>query len=258
MKVFFSKHSAHNLRNPEHLQQHRDIAMLMADNQDAVELLPEKLLVKYVAAVKYEEESFNLMRKSKVITDLERLDSERDMVFRGLVHAVKGMNGHFDAAKRDAAQRIANVLAHYGNIPKMGNSAESANIESLHRQLVSDDMTGYTELLGIREWIDKLAELSAQYVVVEMARIEESAEHAKFDMKAARRNTDTMFRMLLNYIEIVLATDLTPELEKFAGELNVILKNYEHSANLEHAHRGESDENGETATEEDLELMIGN
>lgn len=246
MDEIFITHDSHSLRNPEHLLEHTEILQLIISTPLVEGLLPRKLIDAYVKALEYEDDSFNVMRKSKYSAELEKCDQERDLIFRGLVHTVKGLKDHFDPAKREAAQRVANVLAHYGDIASMTNDAESANIYDLNQELNSPRMTGDTQLLGLEEWLEKLIAANMAYNAVDRERMQENAENAKLNARAARRETDRLLRMLLNSIEILILTSPSSDLEKFIDELNAILKHYKHSANLAHAKHGETETGTET------------
>lgn len=258
MRDLFTIVNPSKLRNAEHMQQHREIAVLVVGGVKVGEIIPDGLRNAYLEAVEYEQESFNILRKSKFTTDLDALDRERDLIFRGLVHTVKGSQTHFDPARRDAARRIGEILGGYGNISTMALNAESANIIDLYAELTSPQMLSYVELLGIKEWLDKLLEISQAYSLARQERVEEEVSNTKYNMRTARLETDRVFRLLLNYIEIILATAPNPVMENLAGEINVILKQYQREASLEHAVNGNPPEGGETIVEqrEDDELII--
>lgn len=247
MKKKLNRLDFHRLRNADHVGMNDQVSMLPAGMLSKV--LPAPLAQHYISAQMYEYNCFNVLRKSAFTTDLERLERERDTVFRGFVHAVQSFDHHFDPAKREAAGRLMEALNQYGNLAALPHDAETITVFNLCETLLQADGLFFAPLqtMGLKDWIEQLITLNQAYRALERDRMDEGEANAKMNMRKARAVTDQAFRTMLDYLDMLwISADPTPELEALTDALNGITKHYEQIIHLEHPQRSEKPEDDET------------
>jgi hypothetical protein len=214
-----------HLRNETHVEFHTLFKALVA-RFGAEALGIERLYVVYEPLTKEEEEALDLIIKSDITAEIDRLDHERDGLYRGLDDHVKADLHHFDLEKRRSAAKIAGILDHYGNIAHKGLDDETAAIEDLHRELLKQENFVHVAALGLGDWLGQLVQTSRNLEALLLARIDEAGRRPAVRMQSARREVDEIFRKILNLLEALVHVNGEDTNKEFITDLNLLMERY--------------------------------
>jgi len=154
------------MRHELHYEYHKNIlAILDAQVDGALELIRigDPLVPTYHEVFEVEESVLDIVIKSALSKPLAELDRERDQAYAGLVASVKSMSHHHDPEMRDASERIADILKHYGNVAKKNYEEESAAISDLLREVDKPELNADIVKLGVVPWRDRLETLNDKF-----------------------------------------------------------------------------------------------
>jgi len=214
------------LKNEQHAQFHESVHTLFQ------RVTPETLGIVaiyalYLQAFKNELESLSLIVKSELTVQISEQDRVRDGIFRGFSDTVKGFRNHFDPDMREPANRLWNVLLHYGNISKKSLDAQTAAINDMLREFQRDELKTAIEILQLQQWCDKIDEENQKFHQLMMQRYSESVGKTTYRMKTARVETDKYYRAITNELDIQELTGRkTAEFNETLIELNAIVKRF--------------------------------
>ncbi|MDR1172549.1 MAG: DUF6261 family protein [Bacteroidales bacterium] len=218
----------YKLRNEEWFQlftEFRDLVLKY--NPDALNIaeLWATFLILYADA----DTALEIIRKSADTALMIEADHVRDQTFRGFADAVKSARKHFDPAKRAAADRLAILFDHFGNLAQKAPNEETAGIYNFLQEL--DNGTPGTALpvdvLGLRDWAVRLAEDNAAYETLVKGRNTEVAQRSKLNVKNVRRELQETYRKMTERIEATMTLNSeAPPFTDFANEWNAFLKRY--------------------------------
>ncbi|MDR2466495.1 MAG: DUF6261 family protein [Prevotellaceae bacterium] len=216
------------LRNEEWFQlftEFRDLVLKYnADELNIAELWATFLLL-YADA----DTALEIIRKSADTALMIEADHVRDHTFRGFVDAVKSARNHFDPAKRAAAEKLIIIFDHFGNLAHKAFNEETAGIHNLLEEF--DRGAPETELpvdvLGLRDWANKLAADNDAYEALVKDRNTEVASRSKLRMKEVRSDLQEVYYKMVARIEATMT--LNGEVQPFTdfvNEWNAFLKHY--------------------------------
>ena len=172
-----------------------------------------------------ELEALQVIRKSSTTEQLANADTDRDVIFRGLVDAIKSALNHFDAEKRAAAARLIIVFEQYGNIARKSYDDETAAIT----KLVGESRNSYAadvEILGITDWFSELDARNQAFDGLMKNRYSEDAEKTGLRMKQVRKEVDAAYRTIANRLDALMLINGTNGFETFVNELNSRVDKY--------------------------------
>jgi hypothetical protein len=180
----------------------------------------------YKTAFDEEVLSLDIILKSELTAEVIAQDHVRDGTYRGFVEAVQSGTHHFAPAKRDAAKKVLNVVAHYGNIAAHTLDQETAAIDDLLRELAEGPYPAMITTLGIDDWLTQLATDNQQFKSLMADRYHETAQRPAVRMKQTRKATDSAFRALLNQIDALALVNGPDDYQGFISELNAISERF--------------------------------
>jgi hypothetical protein len=213
-----------HLRNEAHVSYHESVIALFGTYTPAsLSVVPQ--YATYSAAYEKEVSALDIIRRSELTAEIEEQYRRRDAVYRGFADTVKGATKHFNAAKREAALKIENVIAHYGNIAAKTLDEETAAIDDLIRELIMNYESEVTDL-GINDWVTQLTAENTAFKSLVASRYSETAARPDIQMKAARKDADTAFRALLNQVDALVLVNGETNYTAFIAALNVISERY--------------------------------
>ncbi|MDR2627530.1 MAG: DUF6261 family protein [Dysgonamonadaceae bacterium] len=222
MKILRIKFSC--LRNEEWFQlftEFRDLALESGASALDITALFAVFMTLYGQA----DEALDLIRKSLDTDLMEAADMKRDHTYRGLTDAVKSCLNHFDVGKKRAAEDLNTVIEHFGNLAAKPGNEETAGIYNLV-QMFSGEYAAQTTLLGLTDWVSELSQNNNDYEALVKSRNDEVVARTKFRMKTVRRETEAVYRQMVERIEAQLILNNPPVLEEFVSKLNGFLKRY--------------------------------
>ena len=215
-----------SLRNEAHVELHETIyTLILRSNMQLLNIGTQ--YTAYRILVDAEVSLLDLIRKSSYTEEINEADRHRrDKTFRGFADAVKSGLNHFDAAKQEAARKIKVVLDNYGNIAAKTLDQETAAIDDLLRELRGGDYPALVNTLVLNEWVAQLDADNQAFKALMEARYGELAQRPTARMKAARKEVDKAFLVIVDHVEALATINGAASYEPFIRELNVILERY--------------------------------
>ena len=214
------------LKNELHVQFHKSSISLVT--LVGLEKLPfVSLFNLYKAAFNNESEALLIIVKSEYTPQIAEQDSKRDNLFRGFVDIIKGYRNHFNSEHRAAANKLWNLIKHFGNVPRKSLDAETAAISDFIREFKRPEILAAADTLDVNEWIIQLTNENDHFHELMMARYNETTKKTTYRMKTARVETDRYYRAIVATMEqqVLLAT-VTQEQQHFITELNAIVTHF--------------------------------
>ena len=104
------------------------------------------------------EQLFKKVTGSDLTTVLEAQDERRDKAISGLRLFFESLTYHFNASKRDAGQKLLNVIDKYGRgISRKNYQEESAILSGIIKDWDRDEkLSQAISMLGVADWKDEL------------------------------------------------------------------------------------------------------
>ncbi|GHT67838.1 hypothetical protein FACS189452_06320 [Bacteroidia bacterium] len=170
--------------------------------------------------------ALEIIRKSADTALMLEADHRRDLTFRGFADAVKSARNHFDPAKRAAAEQLAILFDHFGNLARKASNEETAGIYNLLQEL-NGAYANRVAALGLADWTSQLAAHNAAYETLVKDRNTEIASRSKLQMKTVRRDVQDVYSQIVQRIEATMTLNgEVPPFTDFVNELNAFLKHY--------------------------------
>ena len=181
----------------------------------------------YKSSFDKELAALDFIKKSEKTAEIQEQDRVRDAIFRGFVDTVKGQNNHFEASRREAAEKLLNVFKHYGNIAVKTLDDETAAIDDIVREFKTPEFVDIIAKLRVGEWLEKLIEENNKFDKLMLARYEETAQKTPYRMSTMRVDTDKYYHTIVSQLENQLLINKdNAVLNAFIGELNAVITRY--------------------------------
>jgi hypothetical protein len=234
MKIKKIKFSA--LRNNEWYQLFAEIKVSI-EKFGAEMLGIAQLFVKFKAILINVAVAIDAIRKSPETAQLERVDESRDNALRGFTGTLSGACFHFDETKRSAAERLSDVVAHFGNLAVKPIDEETTGIINLLQEL--DVRAADVQLLGLNDWVTEIRARNDEYASLVQVRTTEVAGRPKLRTISLRNELQDTFRQMVACVEVLALLNGEATYQPFADELNVIVERYSSKAARHHKRAGE-------------------
>jgi hypothetical protein len=224
MEEFITRINLHKLKNETHVQFNENIDTLFIRYQPQIpNILP--LYGFYKPALDNEVIALDFIRKSELTQPINEQDHIRDSIYRGFVDSIKGARNHFDEESREAARKLYDVCAHYGNISKKTLDDETAAINDLLRELQTPELEQAIAILDFRRWTERLTDENRKFEDMMMLRYDEIAQKTAYRMKTTRAEVDKYYHAIVNQIENQLITGNTV-VEILIREMNAVIERF--------------------------------
>jgi hypothetical protein len=213
-----------NLHNEEHFQFQTEFKDSVT-KAGAETLQISDAFAIFLSFYAQEQEALQVIRKSATTGQLANADTDRDVIYRGLVDAIKSALNHFDVAKQAAAARFMIVFEQYGNVARKSYDEETAAIT----KLVGESRKGYAadvQSLGLTDWFNELNAKNQAFDMLMKGRYSEDAEKTELRMKQVRTEVDAAYRDIANRIDALILINGTKGFETFVNELNSRVDRY--------------------------------
>lgn len=217
-----------HLRNDEHLQLNKDVAILTLQN-DPVAL---KIKAQYDALVLKNEELDGLYKKqsaSELTKELDAIDDRRDRAINGLITVADGYQNHFTAAKSQAGTRLSANFKLYGTgIARQNFQSETNILTSIVKDLEEKpELAAALITLGLIDWKDELKAANNLYGTTYLKRTVEYSEVSKETLAAKREETNQVYYKLCKHIEAnVTLNESNVGYTKLIDQINALIKQY--------------------------------
>jgi hypothetical protein len=216
------------LRNDEHLQLNKDVAILTLQN-DPVAL---KIKTQYDALVLKNDELDELYKNqtaSEITKELEAIDDRRDRAISGLVLVADGYQYHFEAAKSQAAARLsANFKLYGGAIARQNLQAETNILSAIITDLEEKpELVAAVTTLRLTSWKEELKTANSLYGTTYLERTVQYSEVSKETLAAKREETNQVYYKLRQHIEANATLDESNDgYAKLINQINALIKQY--------------------------------
>ena len=216
----------YNFRNETHVQFNESVdKLLMKFDYKILECY--ELYNLYKSALDNEIDALDFIRKSGITPKILEQDKKRDDVFRGFRTTVKGACTHFDAAHREAAEKLLDIFKHYGNIAIKTFDDETAAINDIVREFQQYPYFAAIIQLNLQPWLSALTAENQKFDQLVMERYADLAKKTANRMKTTRVETDKYFRAIVAHIEnMTMVKKDFPVLVEFVKEFNEVMKHY--------------------------------
>ncbi|MDR3133738.1 MAG: DUF6261 family protein [Prevotellaceae bacterium] len=225
IKSIIARFRYENLRNETHVEFHTGFnALVLKYTAETLGIKP--LYDLYLPLYNEEVDTLDVIRKSELTAEIDAQDQLRDQLYRGFADTVKGNLNHFDPVKRQAAEKLEVILEHYGNIAAKTLYDETAAIEDLHRELLKQENFLQVATLGLGEWLGQLVQASRNLEGLLLNRVDEIAKRPDINMRSIRKEVDTVFRNILDLLEVQVRVNGPDTNKAFLAELNAWMTTY--------------------------------
>ena len=215
-----------SLKNAAHAEFHENVKKSI-EKTGAIVLGIEDLFIFYTNHYNNELEALKFMKKSELTAQISEQDAVRDAVFRGLWDTIKGARNHFSAEYRNAANKLWEVLSHYGNLGKLPLDQQSALVSDICRKFQEPELDNAIVLLHLHEWTRQLEDENEKLRNLMQERYNEPVGKTAFRMKTTRVEVDKYYRLIVKQLECKLAVgNNSTAFNEFIIELNAIIKRF--------------------------------
>ncbi len=198
----------HLLRNDEHLQMNKDIAILTLQNDPKLLKIEEQ----YKALAQKNIELDALYKKqtdSELTKEIVAIDERRDRAISGLVLLSDAYKLHFDSNFSQAATLLSDNFKLYGPLIARQNLQSETNIITS----IVNDLEEKPELiaalitLGLNNWKEELKVANSLFASKYLERTVKNSEVSKETMVEKRKETNQVYYELLKHIEAYATID---------------------------------------------------
>ncbi len=208
----------YKLRNLAHFEFHDEVKQLVNKNT-AEKLNIVEAFAEFTILLDKEKEGLDVIRQHKLTSQLTELDEKRDQVFSGLVSNIKSLTNHFDKQQQEKAQELEKALKNYGNLSIKTYNEETAGVEKLTEELLTnytDELTG----LNLVDWVTQLQTLNNEFKDLMLSRNDELTEKEPIHMRTVRKEIDAVYRLMVKRVEASALLNGEDDFKDFMNELN--------------------------------------
>lgn len=223
-----------NLHNDEHFQ-FIDFVLELTGMVGAANLKAEPQALILANTFRLEDEAFRKINKSAFTAKITEADHARDIVFRGLADTVQATLNHFDPQMREAAVNVKIVFDTYGNVNKLSDSAETAEVYNLLQEL-KDKHQADVDKLKLGPWITELEQRNHVVKNLIADRVEDDSDHTQLVLRGVRMQVDEAyysFTAMVDAQSLVATTlpepDATAIFDNFIRKLNDFIGKANHA-----------------------------
>ncbi|MDR3199424.1 MAG: DUF6261 family protein [Planctomycetaceae bacterium] len=198
--------------------------LALLQTPDAMISLIAGVLSKFAALVKEEDDYLDQLKHYETTQEIHDEDSRRDNAFYQIFSVVRVGLRHFDESKREAAERVNNIMRDFKGVPKLPLAEESAAIHNLLQKLetVSADIAS----LGLNEWVSEMKDANTNVRALMAERESEAAYRTQHSVKTARAAVDEAYSELLVCLEAAAIVDNSDACKQMLAEINARIDEY--------------------------------
>ena len=174
------------LQNLEHYRFAKNV-LTLCRTANIAKLNPK--LPELEKAIEMEDLALNPPVANELTPQVIALDEERDRAYQALMSRVRSYAFDEDSQLRNAAARIEDVAARYGNVIRMNYDKETAAIENFLTDLKGENIRPLVTKLGVTALVDRLEKALLAFSDFFLRRLS-TDQRGKYDVKALRAETD--------------------------------------------------------------------
>ena len=185
----------------------------------------EELAPKFANLLQMADNILEVIRKSALTKEIQRLDAVRKKSFRALKAGWKVGMLDTNPAKHAAGERLLIMFQHFGNLPAKSYNEVTGGIvnmvEDLRGKYAAD-----VELLNLAEVTDRLDADNNAFEAAIMKRNEEAAERPDDKLIKVRYDLDRCYLDILERIEALALIEGVEHYEGFIRVMNANIERY--------------------------------
>ncbi len=213
------------LRNSGHFQFHTEFRAAVEEAGPA-ELELAEAWPKYVALYESLDAALKKIVKSEYSDRIKEADAARDAAFSGFTKFLAAMREHYDAAIRDAAQRVFVVAHTYGNVAVKPINEETSDIYNLVQELKTAKYAADVAQIGLTPWVDKLEAANIAFESLIRNRDREAASKNHADVRAERLAIDEAYGCVVDFVNAQIYFGRLTGIGAFVDTLNAVIHRY--------------------------------
>lgn len=174
-----------------------------------------------------EKEAMAREKKNEKIREKNDEDRTRERLHSSMFNYLKSILYDDSDTRREAAQRIMDVVTAVGNPRKLAENAESALLTTLSNRLSSygEDL----DTTGARQHLTKLTESNNRFIVLEKECREIAADRILADAPSTttiRKQVDPVYRSIIDTLNALIKVKGDAEYKNLITEMNVLIAKY--------------------------------
>lgn len=205
------------------------------------------LLKAYLTAYEAFDEAMKQSSKNSKTADVAAADLAADNAWRFGRAYIRAMVHHPVAATAAAAARISECFDKYGDFTKLGYTKEYGLYHNLLQDLSAVEAEDLTAT-AFSDWVASMNSAYSKFMVLNSAKVNEEAGRQSGIVKECRAATDTAYRNLVQYVNVMVLANGEDAYATFIDQVNVIVA--EMAANIATYAARAAGEQTETETEE--------
>ena len=201
-------------RNAEYLQYMKDFAGIINLNDPATLQIDAKLAA-FTAKTEELEDLFKKSLANERTQAILSLDERRDDAINGITAFLQGYSYHYEADKKQNAQRLLTALAIYGSgIARQNYMSETATINNIIVDFTDKpELAAAVTAFSLQPWIDELATANTLFNTEYLARTLEYGDANPDTIKTKREEvnvTDYALRDRIDALHTLVETPPSP------------------------------------------------
>jgi hypothetical protein len=218
-----------NLRNPEHLQFMRSSRDVFGKHTVVNEDFGS-LFMEFKEKITMEDNSMYTERNNDKVREKNDADDYRDSLHSKLFYHVKSITFDKKDPRLEDAQAVLKVLKETGNPSHLSENAESAMLTTLCRRLLP--LATQLKNISALDILDMLFQANENFIKIEKEYrdllAEQKSDASYMSMSAARRQTDPVYRAMINAINGYAGVPAKKETcRELIIEMNVLVARYD-------------------------------
>ena len=221
------------LRNAEYLQYMKDFAGIINLNDPATLQIDTKLAA-FTAKTTELENLFKKALANDRTKAVLALDQRRDDAINGIAAFLQGYSYHYEADKKQNAQKLLTALAIYGvGIARQNYMSETATINNLLVDFADKpELAAAVTAFSLQPWIDELQDANTLFNTEYLSRTQEYGDANPDTIKSKREEVNVTYYALRDRIDALHTLVETPpspyttvinQLNALTDQYNVLL-----------------------------------
>ena len=212
------------LHNGDHLHYNQQVEKLVEDTGPQL-LGIDGVWHSYTDMIEEEDKVMALTSKSPETDELAAADRERDLLVSWLGYQLNADVHHYDLMRRQAGHRIRVVFKSFDNIVRKDYNEETANINTLCKELTSNHVDDVATL-QLSDWIEKVTISNQKFDGLFIARVKDIAEKTLVRMKGLRVDMDDSYRNIIKRINAKIILNGDQGVAGFVNQMNELIDYY--------------------------------
>jgi hypothetical protein len=209
------------LRNDIHFQYSTDFRSLVLKYNPML-LKIESQFKPFQMWYEQEGECLKLILRSHISEQLNNVDQSRDAVFLGLISSIDVALEHFNPKVVETAGKLKEQVTQCTRLSGNSFEEETTAISELIRKL-RDKYPTEVGIVGLQAWVNELEAHNRSFI--QLMEKQEGPAHG-LRIKNVRRETDRLYRGMVECINALMIVDGNAFYEQFIHELNSHIDRY--------------------------------